>query len=324
MHKKYLILTASAMSDYILRDLENCSNVQIVNRCHAFSNPLANRLFRLHTALQLNKKIRMPFKKIWYRALLKPYFTAEKPDFVIMAYPWYDRGLLSYIRKQAPKAKILLQCTDKVDVEIKIGVGLSLEAIRKNLDGVTVYNPLDAQKYGFPFHSVGYSKVDPQELPQYTPCDVVFIGAAKNRLEDIRAAYEKFRNAGLSCYFYVTGVPKKQRREDGILYADKAMPFREYLAREISAKCLFELLQEGSTGRTYRLMEAIVYNKMLITNCPEILQMSYFDPAYVQYFQDVREINPEMVKQDIVVDYNYQGEFSAVHYLEFIDKTFGI
>ncbi len=321
--KKYLLLVSDPMSDYTLQDVAHSANVRIINRCHATGSALVNTIFRLHTAVKLNKIISMPFKSVWYRLLLGKILTRQQPDYVVISSNWYAKGLLPYIRRKNPHGKIILKCGDKVSVALRDSGGLTEEKMRREFDGVIVYNPLDAEHYGFPFHGVGYSRVDTKSLPQYPPCDVVFIGAAKNRLEDIRTAYEKFCHAGLSCCFYVTGVPKEQRREDGIIYADKGMPFRDYLAREISAKCLFELVQEGSTGRTYRLMEAIIYNKMLITNCPEILQMSYFDPSYVQYFQKAGEIEPEWVKREAEVDHGYQGDFSPVHYLAFIDATFG-
>ena len=151
--------------------------------------------------------------------------------------------------------------------------------------------------------------------------DVVFVGAAKDRLPLIRQLYHRFTNAGLKCDFYVTEVPESERLDDGIVYGDKNLTFPEYIAREVASDCLLEILQKGSTGRTYRMMEAIIYNKKLITNCPEIKDTPYYNKDYVLYFEDEGQITADCVNKDIgIVDYNYQNDFSPIKYLKFLDE----
>lgn len=190
-------------------------------------------------------------------------------------------------------------------------------------DGVIVYNELDAQKYYFNYYPVAYSPFpNINNLNKYPTVDVVFIGSAKNRLEGIRSVYKKFSMAGFSCYFYVTGVSHKNRKNDGIIYGDTNLSFPEYIARELSSKCLFEMIQDGSTGRTYRMMEAIIYNKKLITNCPEIFSLKYYNSEFVHYYKDIEDISVAFLNGNNEVDFNYSGDFSPIRLLDYIEHNF--
>ena len=65
-----------------------------------------------------------------------------------------------------------------------------------------------------------------------------------------------------------------------------------------------------------------MYNKLLITNCPEISESGYYDPRYVQLFEDVSEIEARFVTDaPELVDYHYRGDFSPKKVLEFIEST---
>lgn len=197
-----------------------------------------------------------------------------------------------------------------------------IERIGRRYDGVLVYSQEDAEKYGFTYHSVGYSAINEKFIKPYKSYDVVFVGAEKGRIEKIRQAYNKFKEAGLSCFFYVIMVKEEDRKNDGIIYGDKVLSFCDYLSYEIAAKCLFEIVQDGSSGRTYRMMEAIMYNKLLITNCTEITHTDYYNPEYVQLYNDVSEIDPTFVSNSsVTVDYQYKGDFSPRRVLEFIERT---
>lgn len=231
-----------------------------------------------------------------------------------MTHPWFNKELMFFFRKKLPSVKIILQCQDTVAYCLKSHNKLSINILKDYFDGIVVYNELDAKKYGLYYHPVGYSKIDKSTLPSYEHVDVCFIGAAKNRLNEIREVYKILTDSGLKCFFYVTEVPESQKCNDGLIYGE-IMSFEEYLGREMSADCLVEIIQNGSTGRTYRMMEAIIYNKKLITNCPECKKLSYYDDRFFHYFTNVNKINPDFVKNRVKPDYKYKGEFSPIELL---------
>ena len=320
--KKFLFLENSYMSFYTLKDIENLDNVRIVHWKRATKYGFINLLFNLHHSGKISKYIKLPFKNIWNSCIFGRIIREFSPDYIIFTPSWYSDGLVNYFRSHLKHCRIILRFSDKVSNSYGKNSLSKIQMAKLIFDGVIVYNHEDANTYNCIYHSVGYSKINIDQLKPCRQYDVVFIGAAKGRMAKIREAYMLFNKAGLSCFFYVILAPKHEIRDDGIIYSDKTMPFLDYLSYEANAKCLFELVQEGSSGRTYRLMESIIYNKLLITNCTEIQETPYFNQEYVQLFDNVASIDPAFVyKQRDIVDYQYEGDFSPKCFMAFVEDT---
>ena len=58
-------------------------------------------------------------------------------------------------------------------------------------------------------------------------------------------------------------------------------------------------------------MEAVIYNKRLITKNEEIKELPYYDSRYMQYFEKIEDIDWEWLRTDEKVDYHYKGDFSV-------------
>lgn len=319
VNKKFLLLQSNHMSVYSLDEIEHLDNVVIFHHKKVSPNRLINLLFNIHNSAKIQRFVNIPFKGFWDKIVFNKLLKRFVPDYIVFTTSWYSDHLLSYFRIKCKGSKLILRFSDLVSKGFSNISPKFLEKIKSQFDGVLVYSQEDASKYGFTYHSVGYSAIKKSYLKQVPQYDVVFIGAEKGRIEKIRQAHALFSAAGLSCFFYVIMVQEQDRKNDGIIYADKVMPFNEYLSYEISAKCLFELVQDGSSGRTYRMMEAIIYNKLLITNCQEIVHTNYYKKEYVQLYNDLSEINPSFIgNAPEHIDYCYKGDFSPIHVLDFI------
>lgn len=310
------------MSFYTLNEIEHLDNVVIIHSKRVSGNKVLNLLFNIHNSGIIQKYVDLPFKRVWDTVLFGKLLKTFVPDYIVFTTSWHSDHLVNYFRTHCRNSKLLYRFSDRVSNGIGDNVDSYVERIRTQFDGVLVYSQEDAEKYGFAYHSVGYSIVDRTLIKPCIQYDVVFIGAEKGRLDKIRRAFQIFKKAGLSCFFYVIMVKKEDRQDDGIIYGDDVMSFRDYLSYEISAKCLFEIVQEGSSGRTFRMMESIMYNKLLITNCREITHTDYYLPEYVQLYSDVSEIDPAfVVNYPDRIDYHYKGDFSPSKVLEFIEKS---
>lgn len=322
MSKNFLFLENSYMSHYTLQDIENLDNVRIVHWKSVTSNRFLNLLFNIHNSGKISKYIHLPFKSLWYKLVFNKILKTFSPDYIIFTSSWNTNQLIQFFRSKSKNSKLVLRFSDRVSNSYKEQSQSMIQKAKTLYDAIIVYSHEDASEFNCIYHSVGYSKVDNKYLKSCKGYDVVFIGAAKGRIDKIREAYHIFKNAGLSCFFYVTLVPKSERCDDGIIYADNGMSFIDYLSYETAAKCLFELVQEGSTGRTYRLMESIIYNKLLITNCKEIKETPYYNENYVQLIDKVSDINPAFVSQQRgKIEYNYKGEFSPKRFMKFIEDN---
>ena len=317
----YLFLVSDYMADCTMCEFEELNIAKKVNKSRLSENKLFDLFLRFYLSIGANKVFSLPFKSAIYKSLLSDKFQENKPICIVISPPWYDKRLIKFLRKRYDGCKLIIHFNDTVKQALQSNRHLTLDIIKNDFDAAIVYNPDDAKKYGFLLHSVGYSVFPEDKLQEFPKCDIVFIGAAKNRLPLIRKLYEKFTQSGLDCYFYVTEAPKTERIKDGIIYGDKNLPFKEYLAREASAKALLEIVQGGSKGKTYRTIEALAYNKMLITNCPEIKDTPYYNKDFVLYFEDEDDISVDFIKNHMEnIDYNYNGDFSQKNFIEFMDN----
>ena len=93
------------------------------------------------------------------------------------------------------------------------------------------------------------------------------------------------------------------------------------LLYSIRCRCMLEINQDGAVGNTSRFLEAVMYNKKLITNSHSIKKDVFYKPEYIKIFDDIKDIDPSFVKDDTVVDYNYNNEFSPIGLIKCVDSV---
>ena len=67
---------------------------------------------------------------------------------------------------------------------------------------------------------------------------------------------------------------------------------------------------EKQYGPSLRYFEAVCYNKKLLTNNPCVVDLPYYDPRYIQVFNNPSDIDIDWLREDCTVDYGYKGDFS--------------
>ena len=71
------------------------------------------------------------------------------------------------------------------------------------------------------------------------------------------------------------------------------------------------------------MMDAIIYNKKLITNCEEIVMLPYYNENRIHFFNNINQISIDFVRDHREIDYGYKNDFSNVTFLNFIDSLWG-
>ena len=277
-------------------------------------------LYKAHTTKKINSLIKLPFKSIWNPMMFRHKFGNGLPicfTFLIRRCDLVEQGLIGYLKKQYPGSKFVCFYTDVMKTCLKY----DLDRIRREFDLLLTFDQADAEKYGLVYHPLVYSQTDIPDNDAIDPCDVFFVGHAKNRLDDILTAYEKLRGAGLKCDFHISGVAERDRRfADEIDYCDK-MPYTENLQRIKKSRCMLEIMQKGGHGFTLRACEAIEFDRKLLTNNPEVANAPFYSPDAVSVFTDPNSIDTDFVKSGGQnTDYGYKEQLSPVHLLEFIES----
>lgn len=82
------------------------------------------------------------------------------------------------------------------------------------------------------------------------------------------------------------------------------------------SKVALRCCAEGQRGTSLRYMEAVCYNKKLLTNNDDVVTYPFYDPRYMKIFHTLTDIDLDWLKMDIDVEYHYNGEFSPIRLIK--------
>lgn len=326
MKKPWIILidTGSESNHMMMSDVGNMDNaIQISDLYQINNNIMLKRLFQLHYGFKLNKKYDVPFKSVWDKRCVLNWMLSDHEQ------EYYLIMVNDVIRKFSDR--YLYKLNQMKNVHIYVLLLDSYQSIqpyfRRCVDKVRAeqvysFQESDCFRYGFRYTNTLYSKIGMNNNKEGTPSDIYFIGAEKNRINDIVSMYRRFSNSGYNCKFIV--ITSKSRLETykkkypGIDFRTTRVGYREVLRDIQATRCILELCQEGQDGLTMRFYEAVFYNKYLITNNETARQHELYNDAFMLIFHSADGVDVEKLDLSKKVNYHYQNEMSPVHFVETI------
>lgn len=320
---KILIIYPTYNEDYGLwSDLKSDERVYVRSTSLHSLNSIIKQYVRLiHLSNKLNKIISMPLKHIWYNfsdyKKLLPHISQ-----VIVIDLALENSLLVEISKDCRNNSIpvSLFLINTLDSSVR-----AMEAVRSNMrkvkwDTIYTFDRSDAIKYNMKYLPFCYySKMD---IPyKRIPKNDLYVIAtfSPDRSELFLSLYKMLTGKGCKCDFnfcryfsYTPSVP------EGIHINSKRIPYRNTLDAMLNSKTILEIIRGEQTGPTLRYFEAVCYNKKLLTNNPEIVNFPYYDSRFMKCFSSISDIDIDWIKENIDVDYHYQGDFSPCHMIDCI------
>ncbi|MBR4553100.1 MAG: hypothetical protein IKO20_05240 [Bacteroidaceae bacterium] len=154
-------------------------------------------------------------------------------------------------------------------------------------------------------HEMGYTLVtfDPQEaeehkmvyapqfyrFPDNAPAkeikyDFFFCGEAKDRGERLNRLKQQLEEQGFKCLFIVVGT------------GDKRITYEQYIEHVRESRCLVDLFREGQVGITRRPVEALFFDKKLLTENPQITAFDFFRRENILAMEPSSNLDTEAVK----------------------------
>lgn len=294
-----------------LHDLNHLDGVEVVG------GPMPKMHSILTYLIIILRKLRIPC------VLLKPFVKSKKQDsrdLCVLFLRIFDATYLTWLRLQYPKAKFALFLRDLYETKQP---HVSYYRNEHLIDYWGTYDILEKEKYGMDFYYPEIeSRIDLSSVSEQSTCDVFFAGAAKKRFSQILEAYDYFTSHGIKCHFIIMDADEKEKENrEGIEYINEFMPYRRMLELSVQSNCILEISQEGAVGNTSRFLEAVIYNKKLITNNSGILSEKYYNPKFMKVYSSITEILPSFINEEIDVDYGYTGDFSPVGLIRCIDDV---
>lgn len=195
---------------------------------------------------------------------------------------------------------------------------LDIERIKSSYDLTAIYDKDEAESLGINYIPPMCSRRNDTTCLQEEIFDLSFIGKAKERYPELMRVYKKMTEAGLTCHFYIVGVPKsEQYHAEGLFYGDELLTAEESFSYLASSKCLLEIQLHETSALTRRVQEAIIYDKKLLTNNSSIQESKYYKPDMIQIYENADDIDPGFFQSEKNT-YSYRGDYSPRVFLESI------
>lgn len=302
-----------------LTDLFDKPFVRVYNPPMSDKNWFERLLYRFH----VSEHFILPFKSIWNKRLFTHKFNNNKPICFLFSSNLFNLnrlGFFNYLRKKYKNCKLVYYCRDLYSIYFRRYKGFDDKWMKETFDVILNYDLKQVIKYNLTFYSDFESMFDLSKYESDNKSDVIFVGAAKGRLNKILDCYNYMTNKGLNCDFYIVGAPEEiKAKYPNIVFSDKWLDYENVLIKIANTKCILEIVQEDSIGYSARAMKAFGYNKKLVTNSPTIRFTRFFDNHDVQVINEANDINISAIKDSNEVNYHYKNEFSPLKVIEFLD-----
>ncbi|MFQ6819639.1 MAG: hypothetical protein ACLRTI_11395 [Blautia sp.] len=308
-------------SDYgraMWSDIGKLENGTILESALKPTNKFLSLLHHIHFSFAINRKFQMPFQSIWKRlySLEGVQFEPDKSYCVIYTDVSAARTDCKYFAEKQKEKNITMVL---IMVNTMARRGSLIEKRRQYFSQVYSFDRKDCETYGFIYHPTNYSMASMDSSLCVTQ-DAFFVGVSKGRAGKIAGIYERLTESGAKSEFYIAGIGRGEERKEGIHY-NQWLSYQQILENIRNSNCIVEVMDGAQEGVTLRTMEAICYNKKLLTDNQSIKDTPYYESGNIQVFTRPDEIDVGFVRSKSNVDYHYKGEFSPIHLLEHINKT---
>ena len=271
--------------------------------------------------LQKSSRLRQVF---WKGYSLNKFLDRSKEQIIFFTdYSFkgrFDPDYINHIRKMQHNCKVVMLLYNKVGLLYGKNGNEVLENLYNReeylpFDKIYTYDLDEAEKFGFEYFEA-YSRISEVQNESEIKSDCFYFGAVtrawkSTRIEIIEEMYRTLTDKGVQCDFHVVNKVKDLEVMQEI-QAEGEKSYLEILRLNMETNCIVDIVSDGKYGMTLRVLEAIVYNKKLLTNNPNVKKHPFYNSQYMQIFSDVNDIDVEFLMRREVVDYGYNDEFSPV------------
>ena len=181
---------------------------------------------------------------------------------------------LQWVRERHPDKRLILWYWNPVPGHLITGA--------KELAEVWTYSSRDSKEYGlrlntqFYFDCLAEEASGFHEMPKTDHPHVLFIGREKGRSAQLADLKLELEEAGAETDLRIYSPPNVWKK--AVWLFEDLMPYREVTDLVRESDVLLDLNSDPGAGLSLRAMEALFWNKKLITNTTEIAEADFYDP----------------------------------------------
>lgn len=302
-------------------DVLDKDHVYFENHGDYLTNGALRLIRQVHHSYKINKVAKLPLKKVWYPYNLDESKISQSAKNVFIVFDSnqqvYNEAYLHYLKNKFNGHLVLMLVNTISSIKSH-----DPNFFNKVYDRIFTTDLKDSRDYNYQYLPGLYSKTQVNEDPS-SKNDLFFIGANKGRLEFLHEIAKKMEYNDVHYSINIIGVEEKDQLDFEDLHYNNRMNYQQVLHETQSTNCILEVVQEGQSSLTLRAIEAIVYNKKLITNNEWTKESAFYNPKYIQIYNNVDEIDVDFIKEKVDVDYEYDHLYSPLRLLERIEKLLG-
>lgn len=307
-------------SDYgraMWSDIALLDNGKILGNALKPVNKFLSVLHHMHFSFVINRRIKLPFQHVWKHLYSVEGITFDEKKRYCIIYTDVsaartDHKYLKNLSNQSNITMVLVMVNTMARRDFLLKERIPLFSM------IFSFDEEDSREYGFIYHPTNYSMMEISHNKEIR-ADAFFVGVSKGRASTLASIYLKLIHAGAKAEFFIADVKKGETRYKGIHY-NKWLTYQDVLQKISECNCVVEVMDGNQKGVTLRTMEAICYNKKLLTNNQLMKQSKYYKSGNIQVFSSLDNIDVEFIKDRGPVNYGYDGEFSPIHLLEHINQ----
>lgn len=309
---------------YVLYDIKDIPNAEFINCYYPFRiDRRINKYIRHHFQ---DKNGKIPGKWIWYPYLDKQLRVPKDYPAILVILDWnvlgQDKRFLKYIRKKHPNLRLVYLFTNVVRISGAGKAGI-VEDLSTMYDIVYTYDMDDVEHYHFKYTPFFYSLYPVED--SVNNGTVFFIGHSKDRLDFLHKINERLKTIGIQSNFYITYVPDEKMICPDIHY-NQIISYREVLKNVSESMCLLDIIQSNSSGYTLKVREAVIYNKLLITNNKHLKEAPFYNDRYILVIEKPEDITAGFFKRAKEVNYPKEAKdlFSVSSFINDMKQALNI
>ena len=318
---QFLIFTGGEKNDLfdlLFSDLSGLPQVSLHSELPRIPAKL-QKLWTLHHAPGLNERRPLPFRNGWSRyASLYNYTWDEKEDYCLIfsniSIGFYEPGFLNLLKKKHG-VRLVLYLLDSYDSYYSKQARIARGQI--DFDRVYTFHKTDAEEYGMDFFDTYYSCLSIEE--NKSSPGAFFWGSDSGRGPMAEQIHEVLTAGGIPADFGICYSDPLRTKREGIIY-DMPLPYLKMLSRMSAKDCIVDIVGEYSKGISLRPYEAVVYGKKLLSNNPMVKTMRFYNPEYMQIFDDPGEIDLDFLRSSGEAEYGYHNEYSPVVWIKRLEN----
>lgn len=316
MKRKFIIVLGNTFIKYTYADLLHDERVIVFdNAIQDTKNRLLNAIKRIHLSNRINLIINLPFKGIWKSVFDDIEWDDDTIYYIIFSDTYPLKPLYLKNIREKHNIKYVLFAAFLWDGNFQNSKRRRDDAVALGFDSIFTFEPSDAKKHGFIYCDIPYSIISDVESSNIN-YDLYLVASASNRLNTFLSVFKYVDGNNLSVKYRITNTKRKQQVIKNKIIYNQKISYATVINEVKQSNCILEVLSKGQTGATLRYYEAVCYNKKLLTNNKNVVNLPFYNPEYIHIFEKPEDIDIEWVKERIPIDYGYDGRFSPTHLID--------